>query len=80
MFLGDADEALHAPRNKHLRIENKNFYFDVRRNQQGRYMAISEVSLVNYINQFSISMYFKGIVKLLFYFSYLHSSSINYVK
>merc|ERR1712114_21208 len=40
---GDAEEALSAPQNKHLRIENKNFYFDVKRNQQGRYMSISEV-------------------------------------
>jgi hypothetical protein len=40
---GDAEEALSAPQNKHLRIENKNFYFDIKRNQQGRYMSISEV-------------------------------------
>lgn len=40
---GDAEEALNAPQNKHLRIENKNFYFDIKRNQQGRYMSISEV-------------------------------------
>lgn len=40
---GDAEEALTAPQNKHLRIENKNFYFDIKRNQQGRYMSISEV-------------------------------------
>ena len=43
--LGDAEEALNGPQNKHLRIENKNFYFDVKRNQQGRYMSISEVGL-----------------------------------
>ncbi len=42
-FSGDAEEALNAPQNKHLRIENKNFYFDIKRNQQGRYMSISEV-------------------------------------
>jgi len=40
---GEAEEALNAPQNKHLRIENKNFYFDVKKNQQGRYMSISEV-------------------------------------
>jgi len=39
---GEVD-AIHEPQNQHLRIENKNFYFDVKRNQQGRYMAISEV-------------------------------------
>jgi len=27
----------------HLRIENKNFYFNIKSNQQGRYMSISEV-------------------------------------
>ena len=40
---GDAEEAVCGPQNKHLRIENKNFYFDIKRNQQGRYMSISEV-------------------------------------
>lgn len=40
---GDAVEAMQEPQNQHLRIENKNFYFDIKRNQQGRYMAISEV-------------------------------------
>jgi len=40
---GDAEEALNSPQNKHLRIENKNFYFDIKRNQQGRYMSILEV-------------------------------------
>ena len=44
-YVGDAEEALNAPQNKHLRIENKNFYFDIKRNQQGRYMSILEVSL-----------------------------------
>merc|ERR1711892_324003 len=40
---GDVEESLQVPQNQHLRIENKNFYFDVKRNQQGRYMSISEV-------------------------------------
>ena len=40
---GDVEEALAAPQNRHLRVENKNFYFDIKRNQQGRYMSISEV-------------------------------------
>ena len=40
---GDADDAVNGPQNKHLRIENKNFYFDIKKNQQGRYMTISEV-------------------------------------
>ena len=40
---GDAEEAISGPQNKHIRIENKNFYFDIKRNQQGRYMSISEV-------------------------------------
>jgi len=40
---GDAEEAVSAPQNRHLRIENKNFYFDIKRNQQGRYMSVSEV-------------------------------------
>jgi len=40
---GDVDDSMQVPQNQHLRIENKNFYFDVKRNQQGRYMSISEV-------------------------------------
>ena len=26
---GDAEDALAAPQNRHLRVENKNFYFDI---------------------------------------------------
>jgi len=40
---GDAMEVMHVPQNQHLRVENKNFYFDIKKNQQGRYMSISEV-------------------------------------
>merc|ERR1712066_1157311 len=40
---GDAEDALAAPQNRHLRVENKNFYFDIKRNAQGRYITISEV-------------------------------------
>jgi len=40
---GDAEDAMSGPQNKHIRVENKNFYFDIKRNQQGRYMSISEV-------------------------------------
>jgi len=40
---GDAEEAFSAPESKHLKIENKNFFFDVKQNNQGRYMSISEV-------------------------------------
>ena len=42
-FAGDAEDAMSGPQNKHIRVENKNFYFDIKRNQQGRYMSISEV-------------------------------------
>ena len=42
-----------GPQNKHLRIENKNFYFDIKKNQQGRYMSISEVK-GNYRNSILI--------------------------
>ena len=50
---GDAEEAMSGPQNKHLRIENKNFYFDIKKNQQGRYMSISEVK-GNYRNSILI--------------------------
>merc|ERR1719429_264480 len=50
---GDAEDALAAPQNRHLRVENKNFYFDIKRNAQGRYMTISEVK-GNYRNSILI--------------------------
>ena len=40
---GDAEDALAAPQNRHLRVENKNFYFDIGQNNRGVYMRISEV-------------------------------------
>ena len=33
------------PEGRHLRVENKNFYFDVGQNSRGIYMRISEVTL-----------------------------------
>ncbi len=32
------------PEGRHLRVENKNFYFDIGQNNRGIYMRISEVS------------------------------------
>lgn len=40
---GEADDGAVAPDVRHLRIENKNFYFACKKNAQGRYMTISEV-------------------------------------
>ena len=34
------------PQGKHLRVENKNFYFDIGQNNRGVYMRISEVSFI----------------------------------
>ena len=31
------------PKNKYLRIENKNVYYDIKTNKQGCYMSIAEV-------------------------------------
>ena len=36
-----------------LRVENKNFYFDIKTNQQGTYMSVSEVQ-GNFRNTISI--------------------------
>lgn len=33
------------PEGRHMRVDNKNFYFDVGQNNRGIYMRISEVSL-----------------------------------
>jgi hypothetical protein len=36
------------PEGRHMRVENKNFYFDIGQNNRGIYMRISEVSLIAY--------------------------------
>jgi uncharacterized protein YmfQ (DUF2313 family) len=36
------------PEGRHLRVENKNFYFDIGQNNRGIYMRISEVSGFNF--------------------------------
>ena len=33
------------PEGRHMRVENKNFYFDIGQNNRGIYMRISEVSI-----------------------------------
>jgi hypothetical protein len=40
---GEIEEAASAPQSKHLRIENKNFFFACKKNAQGRYITVSEV-------------------------------------
>lgn len=39
------------PEGRHMRVENKNFYFDIGQNNRGIYMRISEVSL-NFVTSF----------------------------
>jgi hypothetical protein len=34
------------PEGRHMRVENKNFYFDIGQNNRGIYMRISEVNFV----------------------------------
>ena len=41
------------PDNRHVRIENKNFYFACKKNAQGRYITVSEVK-GNYRNSILI--------------------------
>lgn len=40
---GEIEEAANTPDNRHVRIENKNFYFACKKNAQGRYIAVSEI-------------------------------------
>ena len=40
---GEIEEAASAPQSRHLRIENKNFFFACKKNAQGRYITVSEV-------------------------------------
>lgn len=40
---GEAETASQAPQSRHVRIENKNFFFSCKKNAQGRYITISEV-------------------------------------
>lgn len=39
------------PEGRHLRVENKNFYFDIGQNNRGIYMRISEVCCYLYLAQ-----------------------------
>jgi len=40
---GETETASQAPQSRHVRIENKNFFFSCKKNAQGRYITISEV-------------------------------------
>jgi len=40
---GEVEEAATTPQSRHLKIENKNFYFACKKNAKGRYITISEV-------------------------------------
>lgn len=40
---GEVEQAASAPQSKHVKIENKNFYFECKKNAKGRYITISEV-------------------------------------
>merc|ERR1719513_113136 len=40
---GEVEQAASAPGSKHVKIENKNFYFECKKNAKGRYITISEV-------------------------------------
>ena len=52
------------PEGRHMKVENKNFYFDVGQNNRGIYMRISEVS--NYLFQENYRL-FKTLLYLRFY-------------
>lgn len=40
---GEVEQAASGPQLKHVKIENKNFYFECKKNAKGRYITISEV-------------------------------------
>jgi len=40
---GEIEEAASAPENRHVRIENKNFFFSCKKNAQGRYITVAEI-------------------------------------
>jgi len=40
---GEIEEAAAAPENRHIRIENKNFFFSCKKNAQGRYITVAEI-------------------------------------
>jgi len=40
---GEVEEAANTPQSKHVKIENKNFFFACKKNAKGRYITISEV-------------------------------------
>ena len=44
------------PEGRHMRVDNKNFYFDIGQNNRGIYMRISEVSKFMFFNVISYKM------------------------
>lgn len=44
------------PEGRHMRVDNKNFYFDIGQNNRGIYMRISEVSRFMFFNVISYKM------------------------
>jgi len=45
------------PEERHMKVDNKNFYFDIGQNNRGVYMRISEV-LMNIFNVLTFYLYF----------------------
>lgn len=48
------------PEGRHMRVENKNFYFDIGQNNRGIYMRISEVSLCKLFMNSVVRKYFNN--------------------
>nr|CAD7587438.1 unnamed protein product [Timema genevievae] len=61
------------PEGRHMRVENKNFYFDIGQNNRGIYMRISEVKLCPH-NLY----YFDSIVKLIYFSDVLTQVKTNF--
>ena len=62
---GIEDGGFHGklPEGRHVRVENKNFYFDVGQNNRGVFMRISEVDAVNSVHSVIFFQTFEQINK-----------------
>lgn len=57
------------PEGRHMRVENKNFYFDIGQNNRGIYMRISEVSGCSFVH--FLSAYCAYSIVLITYLQYI---------
>lgn len=66
------------PEGRHMRVENKNFYFDIGQNNRGIYMRISEVIWINDLQLVNSCILFAYFEYAFFLFKLLLFNSLTF--